>query len=631
MSPAIQQLQVVAQRAIEAGAWPEVRRAIKELWRMAPTSATAAWIVSKTCGVEPHLASAQHRVAILRSFTVEPAVPLLRAAALTHGIDLKTYVGAFNNWMQESLGTTNDLALFAPDTIILAVQTRDAAPALWDQYTEGGDFEAVATGVTNQFRNAVQALRSRHTANIVIHDLEVPVHCADGLLDQQADSGQAATIREINRRLRGLAREFTGVFLLGYDDLAARHGRQNWRDERKWLTARMPFAADSILHVANEWLKFVVCLAGRQAKVIVADLDNTLWGGVIGEDGPSGIKIGKEYPGAAWTEAQRALLACHRRGILLAIASKNNEADALPVLDTHPDMLIRSEHVSAHRINWNDKAKSILEIAAELNVGLDAVAFLDDNPAERARIESELPDVAVLPLGSDPWTYAEAIRDYPGFARVSLSAEDVSRTRLYQEQNQRAALSSLSTSLEDFYRQLQQRVEIAKVNRGTRARVAQLTNKTNQFNLTTRRYSEAQIDELANRPGWSVYAASVSDKFGDNGLVGVMITKTEGTVTEIDSMLLSCRVLGRTVETALIAFLVEECRLAGVNRLRGRFVPTRKNAPAADCLERHGFRRMEDSGEGSLWELDLDSAKIACPEWIQLNVNKEVKMEFALA
>ena len=303
--------------------------------------------------------------------------------------------------------------------------------------------------------------------------------------------------------------------------------------------------------------------------MLVTDLDNTLWGGVIGENGLEGIQVGMEYPGAAYRALQRVMLDLYRRGIILAICSKNNVADAMEALEQHPGMLLRPEHFAALRINWDDKAQNLREIAAELNVGRDSLAFLDDNPVERARISDELPEVTVIDLPSDPSWFAQALQAVPVFERLAVSSEDRERGRYYGEQRQRVESQRNATSLEDFLRSLQQEVEVAPVTAETLIRVAQLTQKTNQFNLTTRRYSEQKIAELAASSHWSVYSIRVKDRFGDNGIVGVMITHDAGKVCEIDTFLLSCRVIGRTIETALLSFMVDSARARGMEQLQG--------------------------------------------------------------
>ncbi|HXA49081.1 MAG TPA: HAD-IIIC family phosphatase, partial [Candidatus Acidoferrum sp.] len=411
-----------------------------------------------------------------------------------------------------------------------------------------------------------------------------------------------------------LAKQHRGVYLLDYDALVARHGRQNWGDARKWLTVRLPIASANLPHMAAEWLRFLHPLTGKVAKCVAVDLDNTLWGGVIGEDGMNGIKLGAEYPGAAFQEVQRALLDLTRRGILLAICSKNNPADALEALEGHAGMLLRPRDFAATRINWNPKARSLREIAEELNIGLDSVAFLDDNPVERQHVREQTPEVILLDLPEDPMAFAGIVRDCPWFERLSLSEEDRQRGAYYAAQKERAELERAVTSKEDFYRSLEQVCEIALVNDATLARVAQLTQKTNQFNLTTKRYTEQQIAALRDCHGWRVWSLRVTDRYADNGLVAVAISKVEDGVCEIDTFLMSCRVIGRTVETALLAKIAADAKKSGAARLQGRFIPTKKNAPAAEFYKDHGFQE----GEEGLWAMDLREMSISMPEWIQV-------------
>jgi FkbH-like protein len=380
----------------------------------------------------------------------------------------------------------------------------------------------------------------------------------------------------------------------------------------------LPIAADHLLHMAHEWMRFLVPLTGRIAKCLAVDLDNTLWGGVIGEEGMTGIKVGPEYPGAAFQAVQRALLDLSKKGILLALCSKNNLEDAMEALDKHPGMLVRSQHFAALRINWTDKAQNLREIAQELNIGIDSLAFLDDNPFEREQVRAALPEVTVINLPQDPLEYAATVRDCPVFERLTLSAEDQQRTAMYAEQRQRAGAEQSFQSKEDFFRFLEQEAELNPVSDLNLARIAQLTQKTNQFNLTTRRYTEAQIAEMAKQPGWNIFSIRVCDRFGDHGLVGVAIAHDQGEQCEIDTFLLSCRVIGRTVETALLAHMAKSAAERGCKRLQGWFLPTRKNAPARDFYSQHGFELLAQSCDGSLWSLDLTEQEVAFPTWVKL-------------
>jgi FkbH-like protein len=455
--------------------------------------------------------------------------------------------------------------------------------------------------------------------------LEVPFRAADGIMDWQRPGGQSAAFREINRRIANLPSEYRGVYLLNYDGLIAEAGRTNWHSEQNWATSRLPWSAEALPRLAAEWVRFLHPLTGRSCKALAVDLDNTLWGGVIGEDGIEGIQLAEDGPGVAFVNLQRAILDLHHRGILLAICSKNNSAEALEVLEKHPAMLLRPEHFAALRINWNDKAENLREIAGELNLGIDSIAFLDDNPAERAWVRSQEPDVTVIELPEDPLEYARTLREAPVFERLTVSTEDRERNRYYQQQRQRKDLKRDGTSLEDFYRSLSTVVEIAPVTATTLPRVAQLTQKTNQFNLTTKRYTEQQIAALTADPGWGVYAVTVRDRFGDNGITGVAIVRDRAAVHEIDTFLLSCRVIGRTVETAMLAHLARKAKECGATTLAGEFVPTRRNVPARDTYLRHGFRCVTEIETGSRWEFDLaGGVRIETPSWLDVKIVQEV-------
>jgi FkbH-like protein len=534
-----------------------------------------------------------YRLAILRSFTVEPAVPLLRASAFSVGIDLTVQLGDFNAYAQELLDAGSSLYRFEPQTVILAVQSYEP----------------------DALRTWLSVFRERSAANLIIHTIEAPVVTRQGVLDAQTRGGEWEAVQRLNAELRNIAREFRGVYILDYDALVARHGRQSWRDERKWLTMRMPVAAQQLIHLAQEWMRFLHPLTGKLAKVLVTDLDNTMWGGVIGEDGMEGIQLSAEYPGAAYQAVQQAMLDFYQRGILLAISSKNNPSDAMEALEKHPGMILQPRHFGAQRINWNDKAQNLREIADELNVGIDSLAFLDDNPVERQHVREQLPEVTVIELPENPMDFARALRDCPVFERLALSDEDAKRGEYYAAERDRKKLEQTASSPEEFYRSLEQELEVRRVTPMTLARIAQLTQKTNQFNTTTKRYSEQQIQAMEQN-AHRVYSLRVKDRYADNGLVGVAILAEKGEVCEIDTLLLSCRVIGRTVETAFLSKLAEEARTAGATRLEGWFLPTKKNAPAKDFYAQHGFEAAAETPEGTRWSFDLNKPA-PCPDWIR--------------
>lgn len=605
--------------AAQAGNWLLVHRGLRSLWEAEAAPATANYIMTYADRLRGRVSLSPCRVAFLRSFTIEPVIPLLRAASLIKGLDLEVQIGGFNTYAQDVLDEKSALYEFSPNVAVLAVQTRDVAPELWDGVDDlSREWAAkIVERVVELYQNLIHAFRRTSRAHLVIHGLDVPQRSSHGYLDDQ-HFGQEQAIATINDKLRRMAHANTGVYFLDYASLVARHGRINWYDEQKWLTMRMPIAANHLVHMANEWLRFLCPLMGKVGKVLVTDLDNTLWGGVIGEDGMEKIRIGNEYPGSAYRAAQMAMKDLTRRGIILAVCSKNNWADAMEALEKHPGMVLRPKDFAALRINWNDKVHNLREIAKELNVGTDSLVFVDDNPVEREQVRQHLPEVTVVDLPQDPVHYARVLREIPEFERLWLSEEDRERGRYYAAQRERKELEGSAASLEDFLWSLQQEVSIVQVDPHTIQRAAQLTQKTNQFNLTTKRYSEADLQEFARRPGRALLAVRVQDRFGDNGIVGVVLTEDVDGSCDIDTFLLSCRVIGRTVETAILAFLADGCRKRGLEFLEGWYRPTAKNAPCREFYARHGFESVETRGDGVRWRLRLDATAITCPPWIQL-------------
>jgi predicted enzyme involved in methoxymalonyl-ACP biosynthesis len=296
--------------ALRRGHWAEASAMLAELWRQQPVMSNAPYVVSCYERIHSELPMFPYRLAVLRSFTVEPLVPPLRAAAFASGINLTVQVGDFNAYAQEILNPHSNLYQFKPDAVILAIQTRDLLPDVWYRFTDLSpeDVERVVDRARKDLSEWVKAFRCYNNAHLIIHSLEMPLRPSAGILDAQGQLSQVGTLRRVNEDMRSVAREYPGVYILDYDALIALHGRLRWHDEGKWLTVRLPVAADCLIHLTNEWLRFLHPVTGKVCKALVTDLDNTLWGGIIGEDGMSGIQIGPEHPGAAYQSLQRAML-----------------------------------------------------------------------------------------------------------------------------------------------------------------------------------------------------------------------------------------------------------------------------------------------------------------------------------
>lgn len=349
---------------------------------------------------------------------------------------------------------------------------------------------------------------------------------------------------------------------------------------------------------------------GLSRKVLVTDLDNTLWKGVIGEDGLDGICIGPGSPeGEAHLHLQRYMLDLKRRGILLAVCSKNNTEDArLPFLQ-HPHMALRLDDFAAFRTNWDDKVTNLRAIAQDLSLGLDSFVFLDDNPLEREWVHSQLPEVAIVELGSSPFHYLRQLDRGHYFEALSLSGEDLARSEQYRVEAQRANLRESATSLDDFLQQLQLEASAEVITGKNLARVTQLVNKTNQFNVTTRRYTEAQMSQLADDPrGWA-RAFQMSDRMGSYGLIGILCCRPmDSGAWEVDTWLMSCRTLGRQMEKFMFDRLVESASQRGVKRIVGVYRPTAKNALVKELYDQMGFKRAGEGDNEIRYEFEVPAS-----------------------
>jgi FkbH-like protein len=371
------------------------------------------------------------------------------------------------------------------------------------------------------------------------------------------------------------------------------------------MTARLPFEGAFAPLYGDHVARLLAAIRGKSRKVLVLDLDNTLWGGIIGDDGIDGIRLGQGDPrGEAFIDVQRAALALKRRGILLAVCSKNDEATARRAIREHPEMVLREDDFSAFQINWNDKATNVELLAERLSLGLDSFVLLDDNPAERAQVRLALPKVFVPELPSDPAAYARVLLRSGVFDSVTFSDEDRTRTELYASNVKRESLRTRSRDLGDFLRSLDMKVSFVAAGEAGWGRFTQLINKSNQFNLTARRYTEPEIAALVADPASLALQVRLVDRFGDNGMISAVICTPEGADWVLDTWVMSCRVLGRCVEEAVLNEIVERARAAGLRRLRGLYRPTGRNALVKEHYAKLGFAQLAVTAEEELWTLE---------------------------
>lgn len=560
------------------------------------------------------------RVALLSSFSSEFLHDPIMCYGFANGVRVEIYQAGFGQYRQEILDTGSGLYRWQPDVVILAVEGEDWIPELYTGFLsiEDSRREALVGETQTTMESLIRTFRIQSSAVMLVHSLMPPIRRSLGILDGHRGVGQGEFISKINKRLSDLTKEIMSLYVVDYVGLVTRIGASQWYDSRMAHYAKAPLSRQSLGYLAAEYAKFFRALTGKSKKCLVVDLDNTLWGGVVGEEGPLGVKLGATYPGSAFLEFQRELMNLRKRGVILAVASKNNESDVQALFETNKQMVLSRDDFSAWKVNWNRKSQSIREIAKELNIGFEHIVFVDDNRAECDEVSSALPMVTVISLPKQPERYRELVLEDGLFDTLSRSEEDLRRGALYRQRDEAEALRAESKTLEDFYRGLDMIVTFAPVCDESLPRAAQLTQKTNQFNVTTIRYGEAELTERRKDPSWVLTTVQVRDRFGDNGIVGFMMARLSGGRVEIDTFLLSCRVIGRTVETAMLAYLLALAKEKRLGEMRGRFVPTAKNAPARDIYERHGFVKIAEDESSSQWLLRVDGASLVYPAWLKI-------------
>lgn len=532
-------------------------------------------------------------VAILGDATYDLFAPALRATAFAAGIQAHVYVGGIGQYQHEILDAHSFLTAFEPDAVIIAPHWRSLGLADEDDDPDA-TVDAAVSGLVTLWRQC----RERLHALVIQHTFEVPAVDAYGRLSRSLPGGRARVIERINGALRDAERGEPGVAIVDVDEAASQYGKTAWNDAALWHTAKQYPAADAMPSLARRDAAVLQAAWGLSAKCVALDLDGTLWGGVLGEDGLGGIELGGTGTGEAYADFQRYLQGLQRRGIALAVCSKNNPDDALQAFREHPEMVLATEDVALFEVNWQPKDESLRRIAATLNVGLDSIVFVDDSPQERALVRQRLPQVTVPELPADPALFAQELASGMFFESLTITEEDRQRTRSYHENVERTSLEAASASLDEFLHSLRMAVELRPFEEIDLPRIVQLINKTNQFNLTTRRRSEAEVRDLMGRADVYTQAVRVKDRFGDNGLTGVLIACQEDGRITIDTWLLSCRVMGRRVEDVMLHSLLRHATRRGADVVLGAYRPTSKNAPVRDLFDRLGFERLEECPNG---------------------------------
>ncbi len=419
-------------------------------------------------------------------------------------------------------------------------------------------------------------------------------------------------LSEVNR---GLAEQVlvAGDVLLDVAGIAETVGLANWHDPQLWNLGKFPCAEAVIPLYADHVARTLAAMRGKSRKVLVLDLDNTVWGGVIGDDGLEGIRVAQgDAIGEAHLAVQRMALDLRKRGIVLAVSSKNTDEVAREPFLKHPEMLLKLDHIAVFQANWNDKATNLQAIADELAVGIDSLVFLDDNPVERGLVRRLLPQVAVPELPEDAAGYARTLAAAGYFEAIAFAGEDLKRADFYQDNAKRISLQKQVGGVDAYLASLEMTITFQPFDATGRARIVQLINKSNQYNLTTRRYTDPEVRAAEEDPDVFTLQVRLADIFGDNGMISVVICRpAEQGIWEVDTWLMSCRVLGRKVEHMVLNHIVEQARARGVHTLVGRYLPTDRNQLVVDHYAKLGFEQVSADESGRTeWKLDVASAQI---------------------
>jgi FkbH-like protein len=541
------------------------------------------------------------RIALLSDAATQHLVPALRTLLGRRGIRLEAYEGAFGAFELETEDPQSGLYRFQPDVVVVLNSVQALTAAYYERSTSSQEW---ANEALDRLTGVWDAIDRHGSALVVQSTFAIPEARAFGNLDLKVGDSIRWAASELNYRIAAAARSRNSVLLLDVEGIASWLGASVFFDARAWDLWKTFCRLDALTQVAKNIADIVLCARGRVVKCVVLDLDNTLWGGVIGDDGVEGIKIGSHGDGEPFYRLQLYMRELSRRGILLAACSKNTESVALKPFADHPDMVLRREHFSSFVANWNDKAENIRSIRGELNIGYDSMVFVDDNPFERDLVRQLLPEIIVPELPEDPAQYVEYLSGLNLFETPSFSAEDRARKDLYEREAVRRQEAAAFSSVEEFLASLDMKIAVEEFDEFHMPRISQLMQRSNQFNLTTRRLSVAECAALRADSKFLTLHADLSDRLGAHGLISVVIVERDAHRLWIRDWLMSCRVLGRGVEQFLMNLVVQHARERDLSAIIGNYRRTAKNPMVENFFTQFGFVKTAETADVAEWTIN---------------------------
>jgi FkbH-like protein len=555
-----------------------------------------AYFLNEAKTIKPGDMKKKVRVAFLASSTINGFEETMRVKCFQKGIDCITYVGDYNQYNQEILNQDSGLYQFKPDITFLILDTRHVLGEYFFSWYSipHDDRPRIIDTKMSEIENICNTFTKNFDSKLVVTSLQIPNYSPYGINEESILQSLKEVIYEINTELFQWNKSGK-IFTYDFNEFVRKFGENNIFNYKQFFSGDIKISTEYIPRFVNELMGYIYAVTGTSKKCIVLDLDNTLWGGVIGEDGFDNIKLGDNPVGRSFVEFQKRLLALNQRGIILAINSKNNFDDAIKVIQKHPNMILREDNFACVKINWDDKVSNLQKIAEELNIGLDSMIFFDDDPINQEYVRESLHEVLVVDLPKDSSQYPQIITEMKEFDVLKITEEDTKRSDMYLSQKKRKEFENKIVDYNEFLKHMDIEVHVKKANSFSIPRISQLTLKTNQFNLTTRRYQEEEVSKFSTSDNKIVECVQVSDKFGDNGITGTYIVeKKNDEEWIIDTFLLSCRIIGRGVEDSMMNQIIEKAKLSGVKRIKGEFIPTTKNKPAENFYEKLGFKKEKD-------------------------------------
>lgn len=547
------------------------------------------------------------RIAILGGSTTTDIRKMLELFLLSHGIRGEFYESEYGQYWQDAMFGTQELLEFYPDIIFIHTSNRNIT-----QYPIAGDDTQIVNALLeaeyNRFTAMWDKLAIDYKCPIIQNNFEYPFWRLLGNADASFVSGRVNFITRLNLKFAEYAQSHSNFYINDINWLSADYGLEAWSAPYYWHMYKYALALPAIPRLAESAANIIKSIYGKNKKAFALDLDNTLWGGIVGDDGPENLQIGQETSvGQVYSEFQQYLKAHEQIGVILNVVSKNEAENALAGLK-RPDSILKPEDFIAIKANWNPKSENLQEIAQDLSLLPESFVFVDDNPAERAIINQEFPLVPT-PEMDRPENYIKAIDRGGYFEVTSLTKDDISRGTMYKENAARSKQQASFTNYEEYLRSLEMTAEIKPFIPMYFSRIAQLTNKSNQFNLTTLRCTQDEIQHFAENPNYITLYGKLKDKFGDNGVVSVVIGEIKGTELHIRLWIMSCRVLKRDMEFAMMGELVREASRQGIKTIYGYYYPTAKNKMVQSFYNKQGFTKQQEDEEGNaVWSLDIESS-----------------------